>query len=65
MELFQGYIRILSDIKNLIPQKPISIEQMNILGTSGRFSPNASESTIDNAEEILSTTGHEFIIIYI
>jgi hypothetical protein len=55
MELFQGCMRILSDIKNLIPQEPISIEQMNLLGVSGRSSQNASESSIDNEDEILSS----------
>jgi hypothetical protein len=57
MELFQGYMRILSDIKNLIPQEQtIPIEQINLLGASRRFSLNAStQSTLDNAEEILSS----------
>jgi hypothetical protein len=35
LELLQGCMRILSDIKNLIPQEPIPIEQMNLLGASG------------------------------
>ncbi|PKC65425.1 hypothetical protein RhiirA1_514579, partial [Rhizophagus irregularis] len=56
MELFQGYMRILSDIKNQITQEPIPIEKMNSLG----FSENsgleyASKSTIDNSSEILSS----------
>jgi hypothetical protein len=44
MELFQGCMRILSDIKNLITQEPIPIEKMNLL-----------EHTLDNASEILSS----------
>ncbi|PKC59724.1 hypothetical protein RhiirA1_492293 [Rhizophagus irregularis] len=56
LELFQGHMRILSDIKNLITQEPIPIEKMNSLG----FSKNsrleyASKSTIDNSSEILSS----------
>ncbi|GBC14226.1 hypothetical protein GLOIN_2v1789429 [Rhizophagus irregularis DAOM 181602=DAOM 197198] len=56
MELFQGCMRILSDIKNLITQEPIPIEKMNSLG----FSKNsrleyASKSTIGNSSEILSS----------
>jgi len=48
MELFQGCMRILSDIKNLIPQEPIPIDKMNLLGASGG-------STLDNVEGILSS----------
>ncbi|GES90916.1 hypothetical protein GLOIN_2v1785271 [Rhizophagus clarus] len=56
MELFQGYMRILSDIKNLITQEPIPVEKMNDLGfyrNSGLR--HASESVLDNASEILSS----------
>ncbi|RIB28541.1 hypothetical protein C2G38_2028448 [Gigaspora rosea] len=58
MELFHGYMRIISDIKDLIPQKPISAEKIGlILGSA--FSPISSfgyqESlSYDNASELLS-----------
>jgi hypothetical protein len=56
MELFQGYMRILGDIKKQITQEPIPIEKMNSLG----FSKNsglkyASKSILNNASEILSS----------
>ncbi|GES94812.1 hypothetical protein GLOIN_2v1481157 [Rhizophagus clarus] len=56
MELFQGCMRILSDIKNLITQEPIPADKMNLL----RVSENSglrhdSESALDNASEILSS----------
>ncbi|CAG8450066.1 601_t:CDS:10, partial [Dentiscutata heterogama] len=58
MELFHGHMRIISDIKDLIPQKPISTEKIGlILGSA--FSPISSfgyqESlSYDNASELLS-----------
>ncbi|UZO21060.1 uncharacterized protein OCT59_013464 [Rhizophagus irregularis] len=52
MELFQGYMRILSDIKNLITQEPISIEKMNLL-----------DHTLDNASENLSSL--EFLLCFV
>jgi hypothetical protein len=52
MELFQGCMRILSDIKNLITQEPIPIEKMSLLGVS-RISMH-SEPVLDDASEILS-----------
>jgi hypothetical protein len=57
MELFQGYMRILSDIKNLITQEPISADKMNLLGVSGISNSFTfpQESTLDNASEILSS----------
>ena len=56
MELFQGCMRILSDIKNLIAQEPIPAEKMNLLGVSGTSSSFYSqESTLDNSSEILSS----------
>ncbi|RIA93442.1 hypothetical protein C1645_819410, partial [Glomus cerebriforme] len=57
MELFQGCMRILSDIKNLITQEPIPVEKMNLLGVSGVSSSFmfSQESTFDNASEILSS----------
>ncbi|GBB90017.1 hypothetical protein RclHR1_01690002 [Rhizophagus clarus] len=62
MELFQGCMRILSDIKNLITQEPIPPEKMGLLGVSGISNtfnsfmyPYGSDSIIDNASEILSS----------
>ncbi|PKC16815.1 hypothetical protein RhiirA5_347172 [Rhizophagus irregularis] len=57
MELFQGCMRILSDIKNLITQEPIPADKMNLLGVSGISSSFMfpQESTLDNASEILSS----------
>jgi hypothetical protein len=58
MELFQGCMRILSDIKNLITQEPIPADKMNLLlGVSGISSSLMfpQESTLDNASEILSS----------
>jgi len=57
MELFQGCMRILSDIKNLITQESIPAEKMNLLGVSGISSSFvfSQESTLDNASEILSS----------
>jgi hypothetical protein len=57
MELFQGCMRILSDIKNLITQEPIPNEKMSLLriGNSFMHSQYASESIFDNASEILSS----------
>ncbi|PKY42427.1 hypothetical protein RhiirA4_397377 [Rhizophagus irregularis] len=59
MELFQGCMRILSDIKNLITQEQIPPEKMSLLGISNTFNsfmyPHASESIIDDASEILSS----------
>ncbi|PKC05361.1 hypothetical protein RhiirA5_485721 [Rhizophagus irregularis] len=56
MELFQGYMRILSDIKNLIAQEPIPIEKMNLLGVSKNYSLHyASKLNLDNASELLSS----------
>ncbi|UZO04044.1 uncharacterized protein OCT59_024443 [Rhizophagus irregularis] len=53
MELFQGCMRILSDIKNLIAQEPIPIEKMNLLGVSSLH--YASKLNLDNASELLSS----------
>uniref|UniRef100_U9UDW4 Uncharacterized protein n=1 Tax=Rhizophagus irregularis (strain DAOM 181602 / DAOM 197198 / MUCL 43194) TaxID=747089 RepID=U9UDW4_RHIID len=57
MELFQGCMRILSDIKNLITQEPIPADKMNLLGVTGISSSFMfpQESTLDNASEILSS----------
>ncbi|GBB96188.1 hypothetical protein RclHR1_00270034 [Rhizophagus clarus] len=57
MELFQGCMRILSDIKNLITQEPIPADKMNLLGVSGLSSSFmfSQEPTFDNASEILSS----------
>ncbi|PKC14796.1 hypothetical protein RhiirA5_495093 [Rhizophagus irregularis] len=58
MELFQGCMRILSDIKNLITQEPISNEKLSLLGAGNSFMLHpqyASESIFDNASEILSS----------
>ncbi|RIA89917.1 hypothetical protein C1645_805996 [Glomus cerebriforme] len=61
MELFQGYMRILSDIKNLITQEPIPTEKMNLLigvpknSSSFMYPQRVSESILDNASEILSS----------
>ncbi|PKY40981.1 hypothetical protein RhiirA4_395357 [Rhizophagus irregularis] len=57
MELFQGCMRILSDIKNLITQEPIPDDKMNLLGVSGISSSFMfpQVSTLDNASEILSS----------
>src|SRR6266540_4518500 len=57
MELFQGCMRILSDIKNLIPQEPIPAEKKSLLCASGVSSSfmYQQESTLDNASEILSS----------
>ncbi|RIA99608.1 hypothetical protein C1645_849990 [Glomus cerebriforme] len=52
MELFQGSMRILSDIKNLIAQEPIPNEKMILLGVSRT---SDSEPMFDNASEILSS----------
>ncbi|CAG8694717.1 7275_t:CDS:1, partial [Scutellospora calospora] len=62
MELFQGYMRIISEIKDLIPQKQISAEKIGlILGSA--FSPissfgyqqyNMESLSYDNASELLS-----------
>ncbi|CAG8510048.1 23700_t:CDS:10 [Cetraspora pellucida] len=58
MELFQGHMRIISDIKDLIPQQPISTEKIGlILGSA--FSQMSSfgyqESlSYDNASDLLS-----------
>jgi hypothetical protein len=43
MEMLQEYMRILSDIKNLIPQEPIPIEKMNLLNASGSYNLHVSE----------------------
>ncbi|PKY15764.1 hypothetical protein RhiirB3_428014 [Rhizophagus irregularis] len=52
LELFQGYMRILSDIENLITQEPIPIEKMNLL-----------DHTLDNGSEILSSL--EFLLCFV
>jgi hypothetical protein len=56
MELFQGCMRILSDIKNLITQEPIPIEIMNLIGVSKNYGLQyTSKSMLDNASELLSS----------
>jgi hypothetical protein len=56
MELFQGCMRILSDIKNIITQEPIPIEKMNTLGFSKNSGlRHAPEPVLNNASEILSS----------
>jgi len=57
IELFQGCMGILSDIKNLIPQEPIPAEKKSLLCASGVSSSfmYQQESTLDNASEILSS----------
>ncbi|GBB91806.1 hypothetical protein RclHR1_01920010 [Rhizophagus clarus] len=57
MELFQGCMRILSDIKNLITQEPIPNEKMSLLGVGNPFMhpQYVSGSIFDNASEILSS----------
>ncbi|CAB4390800.1 unnamed protein product [Rhizophagus irregularis] len=65
MELFQGCMRILSDIKNLITQEPIPADKMNLLSVSGISSSFMfpQESTLDNASEILSSL--EFLLCFV
>src|SRR5438034_10697381 len=61
MELFQGCMRILSDIKNLITQEPIPAEKMDLLGVSGIS--GSQESPFNNASEILSSL--EFLLCFV
>ncbi|CAG8439660.1 11533_t:CDS:10 [Acaulospora colombiana] len=59
MELFQGCIRILGDIKGLIPQQTIPTEKVEmILGTAMSSTISSSgyqHLTFDNASELLSS----------
>ncbi|CAG8752560.1 15945_t:CDS:2, partial [Cetraspora pellucida] len=53
LELFKGYMRILSDIKILIPQKPISsYNKSNIINLSTTSSSTKTFSTMDNLESM-------------
>ncbi|CAG8454752.1 3616_t:CDS:10 [Acaulospora morrowiae] len=59
MELFQGSIRILGEIKEMIPQQKISAEKIDlILGSAISLTVNSSGYqylTFDNASELLSS----------
>ncbi|CAH1767289.1 15726_t:CDS:2, partial [Entrophospora sp. SA101] len=64
MELFQGYLRILSDIKNIIPQEPIPTEKILLIrGEAGNINNNIFVSStqytnnyvLDDASDILSS----------
>ncbi|CAJ0853279.1 18836_t:CDS:2 [Entrophospora sp. SA101] len=64
MELFQGYSRILSDIKNIIPQEPIPTEKLSLIrGEVGNINNNIFVSSpqytnnysLDDANNILSS----------
>ncbi|CAG8632718.1 32956_t:CDS:2, partial [Racocetra persica] len=53
LELFKGYMRILSDIKVLIPQKPISnYMKSNVINLSTTSSSTKISSTMDNLESM-------------
>ncbi|CAG8448567.1 1498_t:CDS:10 [Acaulospora colombiana] len=57
MELFQGSMRILGEIKVLIPQEPIPVDKISIItGTSINVyqQPTLTNYSIDNASELLS-----------
>ncbi|CAG8448239.1 7322_t:CDS:10, partial [Acaulospora morrowiae] len=60
MELFKGYMRILSEVKNSIPQQPISSENVSrILGLTSNSSfitrqYNPDSLSFDSASELLS-----------
>ncbi|RHZ50620.1 hypothetical protein Glove_494g24 [Diversispora epigaea] len=57
MELFQSSMRIIGDIRNLIPQEPISPEKaaaiVGIPTNSFNFSPDQMDTSIDNPSDIL------------
>ncbi|RHZ83844.1 hypothetical protein Glove_87g84 [Diversispora epigaea] len=57
MELFQSSMTIIGDIRNLIPQEPISPEKaaaiMGIPTNSFNFSPDQMDTPIDNPSDIL------------
>lgn len=55
MELFQGYIRILSDIKEMIPQKSIPTEIVSLILSTSISSSGYQHLTFDNASELLSS----------
>ncbi|CAG8605014.1 8472_t:CDS:2, partial [Diversispora eburnea] len=58
MELFQSSMKIIEDIRNLIPQEPISAEKASaIVGiptNSFNLTPGQMDSAIDNPSDILS-----------
>ncbi|CAG8756193.1 14713_t:CDS:1, partial [Acaulospora morrowiae] len=58
MELFQSSMRILGDIRNLIPQEPIPTERaLMIKGSSAspyEFMTNQMDTSLDNPSDILS-----------
>ncbi|GBC10143.1 hypothetical protein RclHR1_09380003 [Rhizophagus clarus] len=60
MELFQGCMRILNDINNLITQEPISVEKLNLLGISEN---SGLQHDSESASEILSSL--EIILCFI
>ncbi|CAG8439539.1 3367_t:CDS:10 [Acaulospora colombiana] len=57
MELFQSSVRILEEIRELIPQEPIPPERASIIrGTSGPhdYMQNQMDTSLDNPSDILS-----------
>ncbi|GES78826.1 hypothetical protein GLOIN_2v1764819 [Rhizophagus clarus] len=58
-ELFQGHMRILGDIKTLIPQQQIPSDQisliMGVTNNSYRYHTNNYSLSYDNASELLSS----------
>ncbi|RHZ88035.1 hypothetical protein Glove_26g184 [Diversispora epigaea] len=58
MELFQSSTKTIGDIRNLIPQEPISPEKvsaiMGIPTNSFNFTPDQMDTLIDNPSDILS-----------
>ncbi|RHZ89175.1 hypothetical protein Glove_18g29 [Diversispora epigaea] len=55
MELFQGYIRILGEIKDLIPQQSIPTEKVALILSTSISSSGYQYLTFDNASELLSS----------
>jgi hypothetical protein len=59
MELFQGHMRILGDIKTLIPQQQIPSDKISLIlgvtNNSYRYHSNNYSLSYDNASELLSS----------
>ncbi|CAJ0628338.1 12325_t:CDS:2 [Entrophospora sp. SA101] len=59
MELFQGSMRILGEIKNIIPQEPIPIEKISLIKEEAehlnKISFTSSRRVLDDPSDILSS----------